>query len=86
MGKKITILLLSLLLLASLGLAIKEIYSALHPTKDPEVIADLCYGKNGHTDCLVYVKEDGKYYVRPAFTVSRNEPIELQTVETAEAV
>ncbi|MBP5490231.1 MAG: hypothetical protein J6Y10_06495 [Lachnospiraceae bacterium] len=61
MGKKITILLLSLLLLASLGLAIKEIYSALHPTKDPEVIADLCYGKNGHTDCLVYVKEDGKY-------------------------
>ena len=38
MGKKITILLLSLLLLASLGLAIKEIYSALHPTKDPEVI------------------------------------------------
>lgn len=64
MKKRITtlsVLLLCLMLLVFLGLMAKEIYSQLHPPKDPEIVADLCFGKSGDTNYLVYVKENGKY-------------------------
>ena len=61
MKKKITILLCCVALLLIIGWGAKEIYSQLHPPKDPEIVADLCFGKSGDTNYLVYVKENGKY-------------------------
>jgi hypothetical protein len=61
MKRKITIILLCAALTALISWATREIYLKLHADKDPEVISDLCYGKSGQNDCLVYVKENGEY-------------------------
>lgn len=63
MKKKVRIAILCTILLAVCGGLGYGAYYWYHATKEPTVVADLCYGKFGRTqtESLVYVKENGVY-------------------------
>lgn len=63
MKKKRWIVVLCIVLLAVCGGLGYGAYYWYHATKEPAVVADLCYGKFGRsqTESLVYVKENDKY-------------------------
>ena len=60
MKKKLSIILCIAAVLALAVFVAIKVYLVYHPG-EPKVISDLCYGKKGCKDFLVYVKENGIY-------------------------